>query len=69
MLISSDNKAVDNFWHHIWNQHIMLLDRLESKENQRILLIYILRYGLRYGLRDGLRYDLRYGLRYGLTAQ
>ena len=39
MLITSDKKAADSFKHHIWNQHILLVNILEFEENRRTLLI------------------------------
>ena len=39
MLITSYIKAVDNFKHHIWNQHILLVNILEFEQNGRTLLM------------------------------
>ena len=53
MVITSYIIAVDNFWHHIWNQHSLLVDILENKENQRTLLIPV-RPGLqKYAIEGG----------------
>ena len=39
MLTTSDKKTVDSFKHHIWNQHILLVNILEFEENRRRLLM------------------------------
>ena len=39
MLVTYETKAADNFKHHIWNQHIFLVNTLEFEENQRTLLM------------------------------
>ena len=41
LLITFDLSAVDNFWGHIWNQHILLGTILEFKKNRSTLLIII----------------------------
>ena len=41
LFITFDTKAIDNFWHHIWKQKILLVNILKNKDNRRILSIAV----------------------------